>query len=73
MPANSWVQFRRTCAAPWPIAVILKPGVTLKVATDVLWTYSSSELYELLVVRCGWDAARYGQFIGDSLAAALLR
>jgi AcrR family transcriptional regulator len=50
----------------------LKPGVTLQVATDVLWTYSSPEMYELLVARCGWDALRYGQFIGDSLAAALL-
>jgi AcrR family transcriptional regulator len=50
----------------------LKPGVTLEIATDVLWTYSSPQLYELLVIRCGWDAYRYGQFIGDSLAAALL-
>jgi AcrR family transcriptional regulator len=51
----------------------LKPGVTVLVATDVMWTYSSPEMYELLVVRCGWDVRRYGQFIGDSLAAVLLR
>jgi AcrR family transcriptional regulator len=50
----------------------LKTGMTLEAATDLMWTYSSPELYELLVVRCGWDPARYGQFIGDSLAAALL-
>jgi hypothetical protein len=50
----------------------LKAGVTVEAATDLMWTYSSPELYELLVVRCGWDPARYGQFIGDSLAAALL-
>src|SRR5689334_8960818 len=50
----------------------LAPGVTLPAATDVMWTYSAPELYELLVLRCGWDLARYGQFIGQALAAALL-
>jgi AcrR family transcriptional regulator len=50
----------------------LRAGMTLEQATDVLWTYSSPELYELLVVRCDWDANRYGQFVGDSLASALL-
>jgi AcrR family transcriptional regulator len=50
----------------------LAPGVTLPAATDVMWTYSAPELYELLVLRCGWELARYGQFIGQALAAALL-
>jgi AcrR family transcriptional regulator len=50
----------------------LAPGVTLPAATDVMWTYSAPELYELLVLRCGWKLARYGQFIGQALAAALL-
>ncbi|HAM26492.1 MAG TPA: TetR/AcrR family transcriptional regulator [Microbacteriaceae bacterium] len=50
----------------------LREEITLGHATDVLWTYSSPELYELLVVRCEWDLIRYGQFIGDSIAAALL-
>jgi hypothetical protein len=40
----------------------LKPDVTLEDASDVMWTYSSPELYELLVVRCGWDLIRYGRF-----------
>jgi AcrR family transcriptional regulator len=50
----------------------LAPGVTLQNATDIMWTYSSPELYELLVLRRGWDPTRYGQFIGQALAAALL-
>ena len=50
----------------------LKTDVTLEVATDIMWTYSSPELYELLVLRCGWDTRRYGRFIGEALAAALL-
>ena len=50
----------------------LAPGITLEHATDVLWTYSSPGLYELLVLRCGWDLERYGQFLGQAIAAALL-
>jgi AcrR family transcriptional regulator len=50
----------------------LRPGIGLKFATDVLWTYSSAELYDLLVVRSRWSARRYGDFIGDSMVAALL-
>jgi AcrR family transcriptional regulator len=50
----------------------LRPGISLTTATDVLWTYSSAELYDLLVVRSGWSPKRYGEFIGDALVAALL-
>ena len=50
----------------------LREGITLDAATDVLWTYSSPELYELLVIRRGWSVERYGRFIADSMIAALL-
>jgi AcrR family transcriptional regulator len=50
----------------------LRAGVTVAAATDVLWTYSSSELYDLLVVRSGWSARRFGDFVGDAMVAALL-
>ena len=50
----------------------LRSGITLDAATDVLWTYSSPELYELLVIRRRWSVERYGQFIADSIIAALL-
>jgi AcrR family transcriptional regulator len=50
----------------------LRAGVSLREATDVLWTYSSAELYELLVIRSGWTAERYGAFIADAMVAALL-
>jgi AcrR family transcriptional regulator len=50
----------------------LRAGVTLPEAVDVLWTYSAPELYDLLVVRRGWPAARYGRFVGNAIAAALL-
>ena len=50
----------------------LRDGVTLEAAADVLWTYSSPELYELLVIRRRWPLARYGRFIADAMIAALL-
>jgi AcrR family transcriptional regulator len=50
----------------------LRKGITLDAATDVLWTYSSPEFYELLVIRRGWSVERYGRFIADAMIAALL-
>ena len=50
----------------------LRSGITLEAAADVLWTYSSPELYELLVIRRGWSVERYGRFVADSMIAALL-
>jgi AcrR family transcriptional regulator len=50
----------------------LRSGVDLAHAADILWTYSSPELYELLVLRHGWTHERYGQFIADAMIAALL-
>ena len=50
----------------------LRSGITLEAAADVLWTYSSPELYELLVIRRGWSPERYGHFIADAMVSALL-
>ena len=50
----------------------LKPGMTLKQAGDLLWTFTSPELYELLVLRRGWSAERYGGFVAEQMIAALL-
>jgi AcrR family transcriptional regulator len=51
----------------------LRPGITTSEAADILWTYSSPELYELLVTRRGWPVEQYGRFVGQALIAALLR
>jgi AcrR family transcriptional regulator len=50
----------------------LRDGVTLEDARDVLWTYSSPELYELLVLERGWTSDRYVTFVAQGAAAALL-
>jgi AcrR family transcriptional regulator len=50
----------------------LRPGITLAHAADVLWTYSSAELYELLVIRRGWSPETYGRFVAEAMIKALL-
>ena len=50
----------------------LRRSITVEQAADILWAYSSAELYELLVTRRGWHAGRYGQFVAEALITALL-
>ena len=50
----------------------LRPGITLAEARDVLWAYSSAELYDLLVIRRGWPIERFGRFVAGGMIAALL-
>jgi len=50
----------------------LRRGSTVADAADVLWTYSSPELYELLVLRRGMRLERFGEFVASAMIAALL-
>ncbi len=50
----------------------LRENLTPKLAGEIMWTYSSPELYELLVLTRGWPLERYGAFIADAMIAALL-
>ncbi|MGI8828428.1 MAG: TetR/AcrR family transcriptional regulator [Candidatus Limnocylindria bacterium] len=50
----------------------LREGCTQEEARDVLWAYTSPELYERLVLRQGWTVARWGQFVSEGIIAALL-
>jgi hypothetical protein len=50
----------------------LRGGLTLDDACDILWAYTAPELYELLVLRRGWSAERFGQLVAEQMVAALL-
>jgi AcrR family transcriptional regulator len=50
----------------------LHHGLTVKRAAEIMWTYSSPELYELLVLERGWPLKHYTKFIADAMIAALL-
>ncbi len=50
----------------------LRADVTVERAGEILWIYSSPELYELLGLMRGWPLDDYGTFIADAMIAALL-
>ena len=50
----------------------LRAGRSVQEAAEVMWAYSSPELYRLLVLSRGWLPERYGQFVGEALVDALL-
>jgi hypothetical protein len=65
----------RSAAATDPdMAALLdaSDGVTLAEATDVMWTCSSVEIYELLVLKRGWSPQRFASFVADFMITALL-
>ena len=63
---EAMTQFARDLDATGQLRV---PATT---ARDLLWTYHSLELYELLVLERGWSWKRYRAFLLDALVAALL-
>ena len=50
----------------------LRAGITVSHAADVLWTCSSAELYELLVLQRRWPHPRFADFISDIMIGSLL-
>lgn len=50
----------------------VRTGVTAQQTVDILFAVSSPEMYELLVLRCGWDLTRYRRHVEATLRAALL-
>jgi AcrR family transcriptional regulator len=50
----------------------LRARVSRNEARDVLWTYNSAELFQLLVLERGWSPKRYGRWIAEALIAALV-
>ena len=50
----------------------LRRGLTLKEAADILWLYSSPDLYDLLVLRGGWSMRKYARHLVQGMTTALL-
>lgn len=48
-------------------------GLSVQRAGEILWTYSSPQIYDLLVVRSGWTNTQYAEFITTGLTASLTR
>jgi AcrR family transcriptional regulator len=50
----------------------LRDQITFETARDVLWTYNSVEMYDLLVLKRGWEPDVFGRWIAEAMIAALL-
>lgn len=50
----------------------LAAGVTVKRATDLLWTFCGPEMYRLLVVECGWEPDEYELWVVSTLTHAIV-
>jgi hypothetical protein len=51
---------------------VLRPGMSVDEARDVLWTLNSHEVHQMLVGKRGWSQKRYRNWLAQMLASALL-
>jgi hypothetical protein len=51
---------------------VLRPGLSVEEARDLLWTLNSLAVHDLLVVKRGWSPERYRHWLAATLAQALL-
>jgi AcrR family transcriptional regulator len=50
----------------------LRPKLGVKRATDILWTLNHPDVWQSLVVDCGWSPKQYEQWLADTTCAQLL-
>jgi hypothetical protein len=50
----------------------LRAGLTVEDARDMLWTFLSPQLWQLLVIDRRWTPQHYANWMAELLAAALL-
>jgi len=50
----------------------LRPALTVERATDILWSLNHPDLWQLLVVHCGWTPEAYESWLGETFCAQLL-
>ena len=51
---------------------VLRPGLSVEDARDLLWTLNSLAVHDLLVLQRGWPPARYRDWLAAALARELL-
>lgn len=50
----------------------LRPELTVEKATDILWTLNHPDLWQLLVVHCGWTPEAYETWLAETFRVQLL-
>ena len=49
----------------------VRESVTARAAADLMWSVTSPEMYELLVLRRGWSLDQYADFVFLSVSSLL--
>jgi hypothetical protein len=49
-----------------------RKGLTFERARQLLWMYTSRDIYRMLVHDCGWTPAEYQDWLADALGSALV-
>jgi len=52
---------------------LLKSGVSVQEARDLLWTFTSPAMYRLLVIERGWSSQRYETWLGETLISMVVQ
>jgi len=47
-------------------------GLSFETARQILWMYTSREIYRMLVLECGWTPDRYQAWLAETLVASLV-
>lgn len=50
----------------------LRAGLDAATAIDIVWSLNGHEVFLNFVDQCGWPAAQYGEWLGDTLVELLL-
>jgi hypothetical protein len=66
--APGWARFAQLLADRG----VLRPGLPVEEARDLLWTLNALAVHDLLVLRCGWPSERYRDWLAGALARELL-
>lgn len=51
----------------------LRDELDEKKARDILWTFTSREMFSMLVIERGWNLSDYEKWLGDTLIRTLLK
>lgn len=51
----------------------LRPGMSVERAAELMWALTAPELYDLFVVRRGFSARKLGRWVGEMIAASVVR
>jgi AcrR family transcriptional regulator len=70
---SDFYENQRVVVESWHRRRSLRPGLGVTRGADLLWTLNHPDVWELLVRLRGWTPAQYERWLGDSVAAQLLR